>query len=742
MNIVPSKLSANETPAVQEDAGNFRPDVKEDDQTLLKRYLTIALKRRWTLIASVGACVLLGLIVTLLMTPQYTAKATIEISRESDQVTGIAQVEREANIADQEFYQTQYGLLRSRSLAERVATSLRLVDDPEFFEMFDAIDEALPAFQINNGRFTSAGRDVRRRFAGEILLDHLGVDPARLSRLVEINFSSPDPVLSARIANGWAENFIESNLERKVQASSYGRRVLQKQLTQYKERLDDSQRQLVNFASNQQIINLPSESGDAGVSSSERSIVVDDLAALNMALNDATADRIGAEAKFRRAGSDGSSPQALGNSAINNLRQKRAEISADLEELLVRFEPGYPTAKALQTQIDTLDRAIAREENRVENAVEAEYEQAVAREAALKNRVDSLKEQYLDMRRRSIQYNIFQQEVDTNRALYDGLLQRFKEIGVAAGIGVNNVSIVDAADIPTRPSSPRLILNLLLSLIAGGLIGAAIALGLEQLDESISDPSELQRSLGLALLGTVPKLDENKVPRDELLDRKSQLVDAYISVRTGLSVSTKSGVPRSFAVTSTRPAEGKSTTSLALATTLARSGKKVALVDGDMRSPSVHVIGGVGHERGLSNFLSGDDDIKTMMFPMRDLEFMAMSAGPIPPNAAELLTGNRLSELVEQLLQHFDHVIIDSPPVMGLADALLIGRQVEGVVYAVESHGIRSGQVRAALERLTAADVTVLGGVLTKFEAAKAYNSYGYTYGYNYGREDSTPEAV
>jgi len=190
-----------------------------------------------------------------------------------------------------------------------------------------------------------------------------------------------------------------------------------------------------------------------------------------------------------------------------------------------------------------------------------------------------------------------------------------------------------------------------------------------------------------------------------------------------------------LAVTSTRPAEGKSTTALALATTLARAQRRVILVDGDMRSPSIHHLGGVNHDYGLSNFLSGQDNLDGLTFEMQDLGLTAMSAGPLPPNAAELLTGHRLSLLIERLLEQFDHVVIDSPPVMGLADAPLIAARVEGVIYAVESHGIRATLVKAALARLTAANARVIGGVLTKFEARKAHYGYGYEYGYSYGRD-------
>jgi capsular exopolysaccharide synthesis family protein len=735
MNVIASNMLDGLSPAVT--VGGHQPNLAEP-VPLIRRYLRIATKWRYAILGSIVACVMIGLVVTLLMTPRYTATAQIEISREANQVTNFQGIERETSVADQEFYQTQYGLLQSRSLSERVALQLRLVDDPQFFERFSVAQDD-PAFELINGRYPPSGRATRQRIAGEVLLKNLQVAPIRLSRLVDLHFTSPDAGFSVRVANAWAENFIQTNLERKIQATSYGRDLLQRELAQAKDKLDESQRQLVAYASRQRIINLPSQANGNGTTS-ERSIVADELAALNAALSEAVADRIQAEARFRQAGAGGASNEALRNPAINGMRQRRAELSAEYEKLLVQFEPEFPQARALKSQLDQIDRSIRREESRVSSTLQAEYAQADERERALRQRVEQLKGSFLEVRRRSIQYNIYQQEVDTNRALYDGLLQRFKEIGVAGGVGVNNISVVDPADTPQRPSSPRLILNLLASLFAGIVMGGALAFALEQIDEAIADPGEVQRLLGLPLLGTVPKVDGGS-PEEALLDRKSDLVDAYLAIQTNLGFTSEQGVPRTLAVTSTRPAEGKSTTALSIATMLARAGKNVILIDGDMRSPSVHHLGGVGHDHGLSNFLSGQDAIEPLTFAMRDLGFTAMSAGPIPPNAAELLTGNRLGLLLTRLLETYDHVVVDSPPVMGLADAPLIASRVEGVVYVVESHGIRSSLVKTALGRLTAANARLVGCVLTKFEARKAHYGYGYEYGYGYGRDSRAETA-
>jgi polysaccharide biosynthesis transport protein len=704
----------------------------------IQHYIQIAVRRRWLILGIASVAILLGVIITLLMTPQYTAKSTIEIQRNTAQVTEFEGVEREQGIGDQEFYQTQYGLLQARTLAERVANQLNLVNRPVLFEIYDIKPEG-PAFEEVGGRYPADGFAARQRAAGEILLEHVTINPTRLSRLVEIQFTSPDPEFSALVANAWAQNFIQTNLDRKVQATSYGREQLQRQLGEYKQRLDESQRQLVDYASREQIINLPSQATGDGSQTQERSIVADDLTALNSALLEATADRIRAQARAQNSGRAGASVEALTNPAINDMRRQRALLESEYQQLLQRFEPEYPAAQAVKSQIDQLDRSLAREEGRVGQSVNAEYRAALQREQALQSRVNELKSTYLDTRRRLIQYNIFQQEVDTNRALYDGLLQRFKEIGIAGGVGVNNISIVDPADVPQGPSSPSLILNLLLSTLLGLGLGVIVALILEQLNEAITDPAEVERRLGLPLLGVVPKSEEEE-PREALLDRKSDLIEGYLSVQTNLSFTTEHGVPRSLMVTSTRPAEGKSTTALALATTLSRGQKRVVLVDGDMRSPSVHQLAGVSHDIGLSNFLSGQDDVDSLLFKVGEFGFDAMTAGPIPPNAAELLTGTRLPLLIERLLQRYDHVIIDSPPVLGLADAPLIASKVEGVVYAVESHKMRSSMARTALGRLISANAHILGIVLTKFEGRRS--QYSYNYSYDYGMKSSQPTAA
>jgi capsular exopolysaccharide synthesis family protein len=698
---------------------------------LLKQWLSIIRRRRWVIIGAIALCVLAGLIVTLLMTPKYTAATTLEIQRESQNIANVRDANPRESAVDQEFYQTQYGLLKARSLADRVAVQLRLHDDAGFFQMF-GVDEAGDWFE--NGRPAgNATREKRIRRAGDILLANIAVSPERLSRLVVVSFKSPDAAFSKKVVDAWVTNFIQATLERRYEANSYARRFLEQRLAQLRDRLDQSERLLVSYAAQQRIINLPATTpaqGDGGMSG-ERSLVAEDLVTLNRELARATAERISTEARMRAAG-QGMSPEALQNDTISGLRQRRAELAGEYSRLLTQFEPAYPPAQALANQLQQIDRSIAREESRVRGTVAGTFQASVARESELRKRVEALQSGMLDLRRRSIQYNIYQRDVDTNRQLYDGLLQRYKEIGVAGGVGVNNISVVDPARVPEGASSPKPLLNIAVALLAGLALGIAAALALEQIDEAVSDPAEIEGMIGIPVIGTTPKIAQGD-PIDALADRKSSLTEAYLSVQTNLALSTDHGVPKSMAVTSTRPAEGKSTTSYAIALLLSRAGRKTLLIDADMRSPSLQDLTGLTNERGLSNVLAGNDDLSGLIQATANENLFVMLAGPQPPSAAELLVGDRLNKLIARLSQQFDQIVLDAPPVMGLADAPLIGSKVEGTIFVVEARGTKRGMAQVAIERLRSANVTVLGAVLSKFESKHAHYGYGYDYGYGYG---------
>jgi polysaccharide biosynthesis transport protein len=712
----------------------------DDGQPLVAQILSVLRRRKWLILGVMAAAVALGLLVTMLMTPLYTATSTLEIERENGNFIEVEGVQPKSNLVDQEFYETQYGLLKSRALAERVAQNLKLMDSRSFFDSMDSAE----ASKYFDGALSKPGplmRQSRIREAGTLLLNKLTVKPSRQSRLVEIYFSSPDPALSKRVVDAWSAAFVQTTLDRRYDATSYARRFLDERLTQLRARIDESERKVVAYATREGIVNLPSSvpSTGGGQVTGERSLVADDLANLNRELANATAARVLAESRLSSKG--GEVTEAIENPAIATLRERRAVFAADYAKMMVQFEPQYPPAEALQTQIQQLDRSISREESRITGTLRQTYTASVARERELQRKVGQLKQGVLDLQRTSIEYNIYQRDADTNRQLYDALLQRYKEIGVAGGVGVNNIAVVDPADLPVKPSSPRLVLNLGLSLLLGALAGIGLAFALEQIDQGISDPSEVEKNLGLPLLGTVPKGTAGDVHED-LADRKSAVAEAYVSIQTSLGFATDHGIPRSLAVTSSRASEGKSTTAFALASSIARSKRSVLLVDADMRSPSVHHLLEIKNQTGLSNFLSGSDDVSHSIYPTALPTMSVMTAGPMPPSSPELLASERFDRFIELMLTKFDHVVIDGPPVMGLADSPLICNKVEGAVFVMESHGTQKSMARVAIERLRAANAPIMGVVLTKFDAKRSHYGYGYDYGYTYGDKNADKNAM
>lgn len=699
----------------------------------------LVVRWKWWFLAPVALSIVLAIVATLLATPRYSATVRLEISREDDSMVSVDQ-RPQAMMVDQEFYKTQYGLLESRELARRVAADLRLQDNESFFAMAGLTLEQ--AGRRADGAALSVGqaREARQYTAADILLRRLAIDPVEQSRLVDVTYSSPDRALAQRVANAWASNFVKMNLARKYESTSYARRFLETRLNELRQRLEQSERELVRYASQERIINLPSsgENGNAG-SGERRTVIGDNLVALNAALAEARAARIEAQSRLGSS-AGGASREALANSAISELRQRRAEAAADYAKLLVQFEPGYPAARALESQIAQLDRAIAREEGRVSSSLRNNYDDATRREEALQTQVEQSQNRLLDLRRRSIQYNIIQREVDTNRSLYDGLLQRYKEIGVSGGVGTNNVSVVDPAELPGRPSYPRPVVNLFVALVIGLFLGSIAAFVRDQFDDAITDPTQVSEAVGLPNLGIIPKLDGS--PVEALSDPKSPLTDAYLSLDTNLQYSSSMGMPRALSVTSTRPAEGKSTTSLAIARTLSRLGKRVLLIDGDMRSPSMGHLLGVPNDIGLSDYLTNTLDLDRLVRLSGFENLSVMTAGRTPPNAAELLSGSGLERLLDELGDAFDHIVIDCPPVLGLADAPLIASKVDGTLFAIESHGTRLGAVRVALARLRDTNAHVLGTVLVKFDVRKQVYGYGYDYGYGYGESKRGNEAA
>jgi capsular exopolysaccharide synthesis family protein len=421
----------------------------------------------------------------------------------------------------------------------------------------------------------------------------------------------------------------------------------------------------------------------------------------------------------------------LANSIVRTLQQQRADLQGQYQQKLQVFKPEYPEMKQLQGQIGELDKQIAGELRNIRASVKSEYTAAQAQESLLLGKLDALRNQTLDVDNRSIQYNILKREVDTNRQLYDAMLQRYKEIGIASGVGTNNVSIVDRALPPSSRFKPNLTLNLAIGLLLGAVLGVLSAFVLEFMDQTLKTPQDVEQRLRLSVLGIIPRLKKQEVPSQALRDLRSAFSEAYRSVRTALQFSTDSGVPKVLLVTSAGPAEGKSTTAWSLARNFAQLGKRTLLIDGDLRNPSLHKVAEVRGEIGLSNLLSGAANINEAVQDTDDPRLKIVLAGPLPPNPAELLAGSKLISLLTVAAESYDQVVIDGPPVLGLADAPILANASAGTLLVVEAGKTRIQAAQMAVKRLLLARARIIGVVLSKYAAQQQSSGYGYgSYGY------------
>lgn len=707
------------------------PDVDQrfELRALLHEYVRILFKRKWLILAIVVSAVVIGAVRTMMITPLYTSTVRLQIDRNTVKVVEGGSTSP-LDSGDSDFLRTQYELLQSRAMAERVAGALRLGDDPSFFNPREFSILAFVRSLVARAQPADTSNVVRdkarmERAAAGIILGNRAVRPLTGSRLVDVIYSDPSPGRAQAIAAAFGEAFIASNLDKRFQANSYAKTFLEDQIKQLKLRLEESERVLLDFAEREQIVIVSEKSSNAE----------NNLAAANAALGMIIGERIKNEQSWNQVAAAKPTtinlPQLLTNSVIDSIRARRNLLETEYREKLETYKPSYPSMVQIRNKMNELDRQLAAEVSTLKDSYKAAYENSLNQENEIKKRIDTLKEEVLDLQKRSIQYNILKREVDTNRQLYDGLLQRFKEVDIAGGVGTNNVFVVDKAEVPGGPSSPNLSRALMMSLMIGLGVGCALAYGLERLDDSLYDPGEVERLTGLPALGIIPKIPNAKEVDAEISDPSSAISEAYRSLCTALQFSSESGLPRSLFVTSAGPAEGKSYTSIAIAKHFATLGMKVLLVDADLRNPSLHTKLDLDNSIGLSNYLTGGCQPPEALqaTPIANLAFM--SSGPLPPNAADLLGGARLHSLISTGLEIFDLILFDGPPVMGLADALIVSNATAGTIFVVGAGQAKTSTVSSAVRRMHGVRGALLGAVITKFDAKSA--SYGYRYGHGYG---------
>ena len=699
----------------------------EEDNNLgvtLRQYAYMLLKRKWLILGVLLAFTVLGLILTLLKTPLYVATVRVQIERDSAKIVeGGATLPTDPESSD--FLRTQYELLKSRAMAERVVSSLHLYDEDSFFQPRDVSPIGLLSGILSSSKIELPPPTARQGWATGIVLSHVTVSPVPGSRLVDISYVDPSPARAQQIANGYADAYVASNLDKRFEANSYAKTFLEDQIKQLKIRLEESERALQDFAEKEKMVEV----------SDKASIAENNLAAANAAAGQLISERMKNEQLWRQVETATAInlPQLLSNSVIEVLRAQRKTLETEYQEKLENYKPSYPTMVQISNKIKEVDRQLAAEVKTIKNAYKGAYESSLAQENEMKARMETLKGEVLDLQKKGGQHNILKREVETNRGLYNGLLQRSKEVDIAGGVGTNNIFIVDRAMLPGAPSEPNLSRALMLSLALGFGAGVGIALLLEMLDDRVRAPEEVEALSGVATLGVIPRAEGVDAVNEAINAPHSAVSESYRSLGTALQFSTENGLPRSITVTSTGPGEGKSTTAVAIARHFAQMGLKVLLVDADLRKPTLHAKLGLKNTNGLSNYLTGSSLPPEVIQGTDHANLSFMASGPLPPNAAELLNGTRVFSLISIGSEVFDLIIFDAPPILDISDALLLASACAASIFVVGAGEKRKGMIRAAMRRLQLTRITVIGTVLTKFDPKSVGYTYGYGYGYGYG---------
>ena len=712
--------------------GGEQPGFEARDSTLkllLIKYLNLTLKHKFLIATICVVALFAGFVTTFLTTRLYTASTTVMIERAIPKVLS-SQSNLAEGVNDIQFYQTQYELIRSRSLAERVATSLALAQTDFVGAPPKSILSRLglgsePAAEEALDPATIAARHT---VAVRTIMHGLSVQPVANSSLVRIRFQSPSPQWARRISIAVAESYERSTLDRRYDASQHARGFLEERLQQLKLKLEDSEKELIKYAQKEGIVDLDNKQPGVSVN----------LQAVQNALASGMTQRIRNEQLWVYAQTTNGMglPQVLDDTLIQAARERRSQLLAAYQEKLSVLKPAFPEMVSLRAQIAETEKQIKAQIDIIKDSIRATYEASLAQEGALRDKLDEVKSQMLDLRGRSVAYTILLREVDTARSLYDGLLQQYRELGVAGEVDTNNVSIIDRADLPTTQDSPSLRSNLTFALFLALLVSAAIIAVIEAFDDTFKSPEGVEETLDLAVLGVTPFLPRRSGNGSEvLLDPMSPMAEAYRSLRTALQFSTADGVPKTLLVTSSRQGEGKSTTSVCLAATFAQLGMRVLLIDADLRNPSLHRMLDVENVTGLTNFLAGAVGVSEVVRSCTLEGVVFMSAGPLPPNPAELLAGPRFVSLLAAASEKFDVVIVDGPPVMGLADAPIIGSLVAGTLFVVAGAKTRRGVVRDAVRRLRFVRARVVGVLLNKLSQGQGGRSHVYGYDYDYGRD-------
>ena len=721
-------------------------------------YVRVVYKRRWLAIPVFAAVVIMGVLNAVRETPIYRARTQLVIEKDTPTVATLDQMfQSQDSWFNDAFYQTQYRILQSRSLARRTIDEMKMWSEPlgkqpDARMSLDPLSLArLGASKVYHGVMGLAGletspaqtavrveipdQDETAMQAAKIdqFRGGLGIEPVRNTRLVDIVYTSPDPDFAAKAANAVAKAYINQSMEYRFSESKDVADWLSQQLSGQRKALEASEAALQAYRE---------RNGAVSVTDSASNIVVQRLSDLNSALTKAKTERINKEALYNQlkaaeaSGKLDTFPAVLSNDYVQKLRSDLSDLQRQQAQLAERYGERHAEMIKIRATVETADAKLKVELGKVVESVRNGYQAALSEEQSLQSALNSQKSEALSQNRTGIEFGVLQRDVESNKQIYESLMQRTKETGISGERKSTNIRVIDEAEVPKGPISPNVQRSVMMSVIAGLTLAVGLIFFIDYLDSRLKTPQDLKNYLGVPFLGLIPVVARGKGASNPLLtdiDAPS-FSEAFKTVRTNVLFSSAEEGLRTLVVTSAGPGEGKSICSANIAIALAQTGLRVLLVDADMRRPRVHEIFEASEEPGLSNLLTGNAKASEVIQKSRVAGLWLMSAGHIPPNPAELLSSPRFFDFLGALEDHFDWVVLDTPPVLVVADSMVVANKATGVVFVVGADQTTRNAARNAVDQLQSANATVIGSVLNKADVDRHSHYYGSYYRKDYAK--------
>tara|TARA_R110001599_G_C12274970_1_gene662055 strand:+ start:2085 stop:4340 length:2256 start_codon:yes stop_codon:yes gene_type:complete len=710
----------------------------DDDFIDLGRLFRAVMRHKWGILGLAFAITLATGLMVLSMAPVYEASASIVLESEEANVVNVEQVYT-LGAGNYEYSQTQFEILKSRSLAERVVRKLRLYENPVFMPKEGDLEK--PWYHIDLKGLLPASkkeppvqlteeekREQLIQTITEAVVDGLTVAPVEYSFIVYLKFESTNPQLAAQIVNTIAQEFIDSNLETRLSGTVQATGWLGERLEELKEHLRVSELALQDFREREGLVSVEGITGLGG----------NELKVLSQRMEDARKARI--EAQNIKEDVQGLTnatteqlmtvPAVLQHQLIRELTKDQTSAERKVAEMAKRYGHKHPKMIAARSDLNTANEELASEVRKVVSGISREYEIALRNERQLEATWEASKNEVQDFNRKEFQLQELQREVDTSRELYDIFFTRMKSVSEAGGFEKPHARILDRAMVPGVPVKPNKRLSVTLALILGIMLGCGIAVLLDMLDNTIKNPDDVQDKLHAPLLGTLPKMKTNKAGEFQQFwqQPQSQFAEALRTIRTGVVLSGLDEPAKIIVVTSTVPGEGKSTVALNLAAALAQM-ENTLLIGADLRRPSLaKKCKLTPNHAGLTHFVSGTAKLDDCIEHLSELNLYVMPAGIIPPNPLEMISSKKFVQALKYLREKFDRIVIDSAPVQAVSDALILASNADSVIYVVKADATSATQAQKGIASVVASNEPLTGVVLNMFDGKRARGYYGNKY--------------